>query len=539
MCIILKHLKVMFVLAFVFLCLSSISHAAESQNQGRVLRISNDSEPVSIDPQLCNTVESYRIVRDLFEGLVCENAEGEICPAAATSWTLSPDGKVYTFTLRDNLKWSNGDPVVAEDFVYALRRGVDPKIASQQSYLLLPIINAQDIIKNARRPEELGVRAISANTLEIRVTNPTPYLIDILAGPIAMPVPKAVIEKFGKEWLKSGNIVSNGPYVMETWVPHERIVLKKSQSYWDRDNVNIEKVCFIPNEFHTTAVRQFVAGEVDIAFAVPINQFKAVAKQYSEALFTHPHLAIYFFGINIDHPTFKDNPKLRRALYYAIDRKVLCEKIVLGNGEPAYTFTPPFVKGYQPPKVQLADEPYEKQLKLARQLFADAGYSFEKPIELTISFNTGEDHKKIAIAVAAMWKKAFNANVTLRNEEWKVFISNLKSDVTSEIFRMGWVANYNSPHAFLDIFASDDSSNMVRYSDKIYDGLLKQAGDILDINERHRVLSLAEERLLYAQPIIPLFFMKSRDLVSKDIEGFKPNILNRHPTKYLRFKATT
>ncbi len=535
--IILKCLREVFVLVWMLVCVDSQA-ATENQNKERVLRISNDSEPVSIDPQLCHTVESMRINRDLFEGLTSENANGEICPAAATSWTISPDGKVYTFTLRDNLKWSNGDPVVADDFVYALRRGVDPKTASQQSYLLLPIINAQDVLKGNRRPEELGVRALGPNTLEIRLTNPTPYLVDILAATIAMPVPRAVIEKYGKEWLKPENIVSNGPYVMEAWVPHERIVLKKSQTYWDKENVSIEKVCFIPNEFHTTAVRQFVAGEVDIAFTVPINLFKAMEKQHPEALFTHPHLSVFYLGIKIDHPIFKDNPKLRRALYYAIDRKTLCEKIILGNGEPAYTLTPPFIKGYQPPKVPLSDKPYEEQLKFARKLFADAGYSFEKPLELTISFNTGEDNKKVAIAVASMWKKAFNANVSLNNQEWKVFISNLKTDPTVEVFRMLWVADYNSPHAFLDIFASDDPANSVKYTDKIYDGLLKKASALVDVSERHNVLSLAEERLLYAQPIIPLFFMKSRDLVSKDLEGFNPNILNRHPSKYLRFKST-
>ena len=383
------------------------------------------------------------------------------------------------------------------------------------------------------------MRALSSNTLEIQLTNPTPYLLDILSSPTAMPVPRATIEKHGKDWLKPENIVSNGPYVMETWVPHERIVLKKSPHYWDKENVSIETVCFIPNEFHTTAVRQFVAGEIDIDFGVPISQFKTMSKQHPEALTTHPHLGTFFLGVNIDHPKFKDNPKLRRALYYAIDRKTLCDSIILGNGDPAYTFTPPFTKNYQPPHVPLSDKPYDEQLKFARKLFADAGYSFEKPLELTLSFNTSEDNKKIAIAVAAMWKKAFNANVSLRNVEWKVFISNLKIDPTVEIFRMLWIADYNSPHAFLDTFASNDSANRVKYADKIYDGLLKKARSIVDIKERHAVLSMAEERMLFAQPVIPLFYHKSIDLVSPQIEGFIPNPVNRHPVKYLRFKSTT
>ncbi len=533
--VILRCLKVVLILT----CVGVVTNAQESGDvENKVLKLSNDSEVVTLDPQLCYTVESFRVVRELFEGLTSEDATGEVCPAAAQSWTISPDGTVYTFTLKDNLTWSNGEKLEADDFVYALRRGVDPKTGSLQSHLLLPIVNAHDILKGNKRPEELGVQALNPKTLEIRLTNPTPYLLDILSSSIAMPVHKATLEKHGKDWLKPENIVSNGPYIMETWVPHERIVLKKSKAYWDQENVSIKEVCFIPNEFHTTAVRQFVAGEVDVVFGVPINQFKTMVKQHPKSLVTYPHLGTYFLGVNIDHPKFKDNPKLRRALYYAIDRKTLCDSIVLGNGDPAYTFTPPFTKGYQPPLIPLSDKPYEEQLKFARKLFADAGYSFEKPLELTLSFNTGEDNKKIAIAVAAMWKKAFNANVSLRNVEWKVFISNLKNDSTVEIFRMLWVADYNSPHAFLDIFASDDPANRVRYADKIYDGLLEKARSIVDVNERHAVLSMAEERLLFAQPVIPLFYHKSIDLVSPNIEGFTPNYVNRHPIKYLRFKST-
>lgn len=497
-----------------------------------VFRKGNGSEPQSLDPQLAEGVPSSHIHRDLFEGLIAEDPAGELVPGVAEKWEISDDGKTYTFHLRES-KWSNGDPVTAEDFVYALQRLVNPATGSTYSFIAYPIVNAKAIADgNEKDVSKLGVKALDAHTLQITLENSTPYFLGLLTHPSTLPVPKAVVEKQGKNWTRKENIVSNGPFKMADWVPNSQITLIKDENYWDKDVVKLDKVIYYPIEDQNSELKRYRAGELDWTYEIPNDQIKWLKANLKDELHIEPYLGVYYYGLNVGKPPFKDNPKLREALSLAIDRKVLVEK-VMGTGElPAYNFVPPGVLHYKSYQPEVASWDRAKQIETAKKLYAEAGYSKDKPFKITLTYNTSENHKKIAVAVAAMWKQVLGVQTELQNQEWKVFLQN-RREKNLTAFRAGWIGDYNDPYTFLELFQKGSGLNDVAYDNSQFDADLQKAAGIQDLDERAKVLQDAEKQLVNDLPVIPMYHYVTKRMIKPNVKGYVINIMDHSRSKYI------
>ncbi|WP_072576250.1 peptide ABC transporter substrate-binding protein [Suttonella ornithocola] len=493
----------------------------------------NGSEPHSIDPQIAEGVPSSHIQRDLFEGLVAEDSKGELVPGVAKNWDVSDDGKTYTFHLRDT-KWSDGSPFTADDVVYALQRLVDPAVGSTYSFIIYPIVNAKAIAEGEEKDlNKLGVKAIDPHTVEITLNSPTPYFLGLLTHSSTYPVPKAVVEKYGKEWTRKENIVSNGPFKMAEWVPNSKMTLVKSDNYWDKDAVKLDKVVFYPIEDQNAELKRYRAGELDWTYEIPNDQIKWLKANLADELKIEPYLGVYYYGFNLTKAPFKDNPKLREALSLAIDRKVLTEKVT-GAGElPAYNFIPPGVLHYKSYEPEIANWSREKQIEEAKKLYAEAGYSKEHPLKLELVYNTSENHKKIAVAIAAMWKQVLGVQTDLVNQEWKVYLQN-RREKNTQAFRAGWIGDYNDPYTFLELFQSNAGGlNDPGYANADFDKYVADAANIQDLDERAKVLQQAEKQFVNDTAVMPIYHYVTKRLVKPYVKGYDINIMDHSRSKYI------
>ena len=511
------------------LLLSLVTGAAAEQ----VLRRGNGAEVQTLDPHKAEGVPASNILRDLYEGLVSEAPDGRLVPGVARSWTIEDDGRRYRFHLRPEARWSNGDPVTAQDFVFSLRRSVDPATGSKYSQILAPILNAEAIIAGKKPVTALGVKALDDHTLEIRLKAPTPYFLGLLTHSTAYPVHRASLQAEGEHFSRPGKLVSNGAYRLTEWVVHSHITLVRNRHYWDDAHTRIDKVIYYPIEDSATELKRYRAGELDITDALPLRQFRWIQKHLGDQLHIAPYLGTYYFGYNLTRPPFKDAPGLRRALSLAIDRKLLTEKVT-GLGEaPLYSWVPEGLHGYTPARLDYADWPKAKRLAEARRLYAEAGYSRQRPLTVEIRYNTSENHKKVAIAIAAMWKQALGVKTRLINEEWKVFLQNRKQKQVTQVFRAGWIGDYDDPYTFLEILRSNHGMNDSGYVNVQYDALLDQASREADPQRRFQLMRRAEAIALADHPVIPLYGYVSKHLVKPHVGGFTANVLDHHYTKHL------
>ena len=369
-----------------------------------VLNRGNGAEPETLDPQKLTGVPEGNIAYDLYEGLTTLDANGNPTGGVAKSWAVSDDGKTYTFQLRDDAKWSNGDPITADDVVYSFHRIVDPKVAAEYAYIYSPIVNADDI-SNGKEPDlnKLGVVAVDAHTVMISLKAPTPYLIGLLAHPSAEIVNRKAVEKFGDQWTRPGNNISSGAYILAEWTPQSRIVLVKNPMFHDAANVKIDKVIMYPTEDIAEEYKRFKADELDVTATVPSERIAEAASEYKNEFSDSAYFGTYFYAINMTKDPLGKNLALRDALSMAIDRDALTKKITR-----AAKFLP--IPGCRPAcrvtssKSSFAGMPMAERLAKAKQIFKDAGYGPDHPLQIEILYNTSENHKKIAIAIASMWK---------------------------------------------------------------------------------------------------------------------------------------
>lgn len=498
----------------------------------QILRKGNAAEPQSLDPHKTEGVPSSNILRDLFEGLVGEAPNGDLIPGAAERWELSDDGLTYTFHIRQNAKWSNGDPVTAHDFEYGFKRVVNPKTLSDYALTLASIVNAAEIIQGDKPTDELGVKALSNTELEIKLVGPTPYFLGLLTHSTTYAVHKPSVEKYGDRYARPGNLVSNGAYKLDDWVVNKYVKLVRNKQYWDDQNTTIEEVYYYPTEDMNAAIRQYRAGEVDFTYnQIAATQMPWIKQNLADELQITPYLGVYYYSLNFTREPFKDNPKLRQALSMALDREVIAEKVMQGDFIPAYGFVPKGTANYETWEYPWKDLPMAERIKQAQKLYAEAGYSKSNPLKVEFRYNTQENHKRIGLAVAAMWKQALGVEMSLLNQEWKVFLEVRKQKKETQVARDAWIGDYNDAYSFLELHGSKHELNNSGYVSAKYDDLLAQSRVEFDVDKRAQILRQAEQVALEDYAVIPIYYYVSPRLVKPYVAGYDHNIMDHHYTK--------
>ena len=496
------------------------------------LNIHNGGDPTSLDPHKLSGDWENRIAGDIFEGLVTEDRLAESIPAQAKSWTLSDDGLVYTFSLRDDIQWTDGKPVTAHDFVFAFQRLMDPATAAEYAYLQYTISNAEEINNGTiTNLDDLGVIAINDKTLQITLNQPTPYFIGALTHYTAYPLPQHVVEANGEDWVKIGTIVTNGPYKPVDWVPGSHVSTVKNDDYYDAENVKIDSVKFFVLEDESAAFKRYRAGEFDILTEFPTDQYAWMQENLPNQAQVAPFAGLYYYVVNHKQPPF-DNANVRKALSMSINREVIGPQI-LGTGElPAYSWVPPGMANYADPyMVDWKDLPYADKVAEAKLLLEGAGYNAGNPLQLQLRYNTNENHKRIAVAIAAMWKP-LGIVVELYNTETKVHYDELSRGVL-EVARAGWLADYNDADNFLTLLKSTVDYNYGRYNNSNFDALLDKANATTDATARADLLRQAEKLAMDETAALPIYYYLSRNVVSPKVKGFENNAFDIHRTRWL------
>ncbi|WP_252177729.1 ABC transporter substrate-binding protein [Endozoicomonas sp. 4G] len=478
----------------------------------------NGGEPASLDPQKVEGTPGDAVVRDLFEGLVTQDQEGNIIPGQAESWTVSDDNKVFTFKIRDTAQWSNGDPVTAGDFVFAFQRAVDPETASRYAWYMeiATIINATAIIKGEKPANSLGVKALDDKTFQVTLEQPVPYFIKMLAHYTTYPVPQKVVEKFGDDWTRPGNMVSNGAYKLADWRVNEKIVLERNSHYWNNKATVVNQVTYLPLQ-STPELNRYKAGEMDMTNVIPLEHFKSLKKEIPNEVKVTPYLGTYYYAFNTQRKPF-DDVRVREALSYAINRDAITQ-YVKGQGEKsAYTFTPETISGFVPPVTDFSEMSQAERNAEAKRLLSEAGYGPDNPLEVNLLYNTDEAHKKIAIAIGQMWKP-LGVKVTLENQEWKTFLDS-QAEGDFDIARAGWIGDYNEASTFLDLNTSTHGKNDAQFKNEAYDKLLAKSRVVTSDEERSKLYTEAEKILAEEMPVAPIYQYVISRLVKPYVGGY-------------------
>lgn len=502
-----------------------------------ILRRGNGSEPETLDPHLAAGVPASNIIRDLFEGLTSESPGGEIVPGAASHWNISRDGKTYTFYLRDDVLWSNGDPLHAQDFVYGLQRSLDPATGAHYGQILAPIRNASQALAGTVPVTEIGVQALNDRTVQIELDNPTPYFLTLLSHPSTFPAHRATIERWGNEHVRPGRLVSNGAYVLAEWVAQARIKLIRNPRYWNAANTGIDQVNYYPISDTHAELNRFRAGELDWTYEVPNSQFDWLRENMRDELIISPWMGTYYLGMNLLREPLGSSRELRMALNLAIDRDILTSKVTRFGELPSFNLVPPGVPDYEQAELEYMRLSQSQREQRAVELYRQAGFRPGRPLNLQLRYNNSANNNKIALAVAAMWKQVLGVQTTLINEEWKVFLQNRRQRRVTEVFRSGWIGDYGDAYTFLDIFQGDHGQNDTGYDNPSYNLLLQQIAEERLVSRRARLMREAERLLLSEQPIIPLYTYVTKRLVKPALGGWQSNVMDHHYSKHMFYRS--
>ena len=505
---------------------------ASSHHPTAILMRGIGPDPDSLDPQRARSVESQTVLRDLCEGLTTVDKTAAVAPGVASEWSVSADGKTYTFRLRPEARWSNGDKVVAADFVAALRRLVDPATASAYAQVVDVIVNASDIVAGTKPPDALGVTAPDDATLIVQLNNPAPYLPGLLSHTSTCPVHRPTLAAHGDSFARPGIMVSNGAFVLREWVQNAHITATRNHYYWNDSRTRLEAVKYLLIADENAELTRYRAGELDITAVVPRGQFDWVKANLGGELHISPQLNTYFYGFNLRRAPFKDQPGLRRALSLVIDRDQLA-KLVLRVGElPAYGWVPPGVNDYSSQTLDYKDTPMPQRIAEAQRLYREAGYSAANPLRFELRYNSAEVHTKLAVAIAATWKATLGAQVRLTAVEFKSLLQDIdRGDV--DVFRSSWVGDYNDAYTYLQYLKSDFGINLPHYHNPAYDQLLNRAAQEADPARRRDLLEEAERMVLRDHPLIPIYFYVNKHLVKPEVDGWYDNIMNVEYSKDL------
>jgi oligopeptide transport system substrate-binding protein len=514
------------------LCTSILVMTASGAMAEMVLNRGNTGDPESLDPHKTATVQEANILRDLFTGLLAQDSKADLIPGAAESWAISDDGKTYTFKLRAGAVWSDGSPVTADDFVFAWQRVVTPETAAEYAYMLAPIVNAEEITAGTKKPEELGVKAIDATTFEVTLNAVTPYFLEMLTHQATYPVSRANVEKFGADFTKAGNLVSNGAFMLTSFVPNDHIVLTKSPTFYDAADVALDIVNYYPTEDRSAAIKRFEAGELDMNDDFPTEQLADMKVKFGEQVKIGPYLGTYYYAFKADKAPW-DNPALRQAISMAIDRDYLAEEVWQNTMIPAYSFVPPGISNFAASPMEYADMSQLDREDKAREVLAGLGYTPETPLKMEIRFNTSENHTNTAVAIQEQLKP-LGIEVSMINTDGATHYGYLESKGDFDIARAAWIADYKDPENFLALCKTGAGNNYGQYSNAEYDGLLAEAAATADPATRMGILQKAEQKGVAEDLcVVPLLFYSYHSIVADSVKGWDQNVMDIHPTRFL------
>jgi oligopeptide transport system substrate-binding protein len=472
-------------------------------------------ESSSLDPQIVEDVDGSYIVRDLFEGLLNSDSNGNLIPGVARRYEVQ-DNRTWTFHLRDNARWSDGQPVTAGDFVYAWRRAVDPELASPYAWYmsLMALDNVDAILDGEMDPSELGVEALNETTLRVTLSRPLPYFAQMVLHATTFPTPQWVIETHGDDWTRPGNLVGNGAFVLTEHVINERLVRERNEQYWNNANNMMDRVVTLVINDENQALNRYEAGELDKT-DVPAGQYPRLEAEYPEQTHVFPQLCNYYYVFNTRVEPF-DDPRVRRALSYAIDRNIIVDNVLQGGQYPAYTFTPALTAGFSPPNVAWGQWTQQERDARAVELLDEAGYGPDNPLETTLLYNTDEAHRKVAIAVSRLWEEKLGVKASLENQEWTTFLTT-RSEGDFEIARGAWCGDYNEASTFLDLMQSRSGYNDANYASSEYDRLILDARTQDDPGPTY---SAMEELIAVDMPNAPVYHYTDVILLNPGVKGW-------------------
>jgi oligopeptide transport system substrate-binding protein len=479
----------------------------------------------SMDPQINTDVEGSDVLRNLFEGLYNEDSDGALVPGVAIDHTVSDDGLTYTFNLRDTAKWSNGEAVTANDFVYAWRRLADPATASEYAWYmeLMQVENASAVVAGDMPTDALGVTAINDHTLEVTITTPLPYFPQMMVHASTFPVPQAVIEANGDNWTQPGTLVGNGAYTLTEHTLGERVVMEANDTYWDASNTVMKTLTALTINDQNQALTRYLAGELD-RVDIPAGQYPRLAEEYPDQATSTPYNCSYIYMLNVGEkgPEALKDVRVRQAMAFAIDRDIIVDRILQGGQKGAYNWTHWAVADFERPHSEWADDMDQAQrIEKAKELMAEAGYSTDNPLELRLQYNTSDDHKKIAIAASQMLK-AIGVNIVLDNYEWKIHTDRMQSQ-DFDMARYAWCGDYNEASTYLDLMTSYSGHNNGQWFNDQYDQIMADSKTAADPQPLYQQ---AETLLTDEMPIIPIYHYANVDMIAADIKGLPQNNVN-------------
>lgn len=518
-------------LAALLLCLLTLTGFARAET---VLHRGNGAEPETLDPHQATGMPEAMIFYDLYEGLLSRGPDGKPQPAIAERWETSADGLQVTFHLRPDGRWSDGSPITAGDVVFSFRRLADPA-TSRNNNFLWPIKNARALTQGTLTDvAALGVEALDARTVRFTLAEPTPYFVSLLSYPMLVVLPEGPVTALGRDFFKPGNLISAGGYRLVEQVPQGHVKLSRNPYHRDAAKAAFDSVYFLPTENQETELKRFRAGELDSTYTLPPAQLTWVRKNMPDALRLSPQLGTYFLAFNLTREPWRSRPQLRQALSMVIDRAVLTERISQGGEQPSLSLVPPTVSEYQPALPIWADWPMERRIAEAQSLLAATGYPGGKGLSIEILFNTADNHRRIAVAIAGMVQQRLGISATLTNQEWKVFLDARRNHTFRDLARHGLIGAYDDPNAFLEFLRSEmGPENPAAYRNPAYDKLLAESALTADPVKRRALLHEAEALLAADMPVIPLFTYARARLVSPRLRGWIPNPFDCNPSRFL------
>ena len=496
------------------------------------------ADPETFDTAKMSGAPEGRLAFNLFEGLLMPGPTTEglkseaelVVPGVAEKFELSEDGKVYTFTLRKDAMWSNGDPITTQDFVYSWKRILTPNFPADYAQMLWVIEGAQAYNEGKESKwESVGIKAKDDHTLEVTLSAPTPYFPELVSFYTFFPVPQKAVEAHGDDWTKPEHIITNGAYALESYKPQQEVILKKSDKYWGAADVKLETVRLRIISDLNAVVNAYKTGELHwTGTSLPVAQISNLLMHPDYV--RHPLLGTYYYRMNVDQKGALQDVKVRQALAMAVDRKQLVNQTMKGLYTEAVSMVPDSMPGYESVG-KIKGNP-----KKAKKLLEEAGYTKDNPLKITLLYNTDENHKLVAESIQSMWKNSLGVDVELVNKEWKTYLQDIDT-LSYEVARAGWIGDYNDPMTFLDMWTTGNGNNDTGWSNERYDELIKKAQVEASTRQRRLYLQEAEQLLLEEGPIIPIYFYTNNMLASRHLEGFKPHNRDIHLFKYMSLPA--